>query len=64
MVTLFSLLLKEEAINHQARQGDLSNKLEAKLRNNKELMTGYSLGIPISFLTYVPNINDQKIAKH
>lgn len=52
-----------DGIDYQERQDDLYNKLEAKLRNHKELMTGRSLGVPISVLTYAPNINDNKIVE-
>lgn len=44
--------------DYQGIQDDSYNKLEAKFRNYKALMKGRKLDVPISVLTFAPNLAD------
>lgn len=39
-------------------QDDIYNKLEAKLRNHKSLMSGRNLNVPIKIITYAPAVKN------
>ncbi|MDF7809631.1 hypothetical protein P4E94_19490 [Pontiellaceae bacterium B12219] len=43
--------------DYKDTQDDIYNKLEAKLRNHKTLMTGRKLDVPITVLTFSPAID-------
>jgi len=57
-VVIFDLVEGSELGDYAARQDDLANKLEAKLRMHKELVKGRQLLPPIQAVTFAPAINN------
>lgn len=56
-VILFDLVEGTEVGDYTARQDDLANKIEAKLKLHKELVDGRRLIPPLSVITFAPAID-------
>lgn len=50
----FNLVEGKDLSNYEELQDDSANKLEAKLKNHKNLMKGRNLQIPLSIVTFAP----------
>ncbi|MCP4051349.1 MAG: ATP-binding domain-containing protein [bacterium] len=63
-VIIFHIIEGNLPDDYKATQDDMYNKLEAKLRNHRSLMSGRKLNVPIKVITYAPMvINDAEIDK-
>ncbi len=57
-VVIFDLVEGSDLGDYAARQDDLANKLEARLRMHKELVKGRQLLPPVQVVTFAPGIKD------
>lgn len=55
-IIIFDLIEGAEAGNYQERQDDLANKIEAKLKLNKQLVKGRTLNIIISVISFISSL--------
>ena len=60
---LFDLIEGPDIGNYMERQDDLANKIEARLKLHKELLKGRQLVIPLSIITFAPNLNVEGVAQ-
>ncbi len=59
-VVLFDLVEGMDVGDYTARQDDLANKIEAKLKMHKELVRGRCLIPPLNVITFAPALGDVK----
>ena len=57
-IILFDLVEGKDVGNYSARQDDLANKIEAKLKLHKDLVKVRSLIPPLQVLTFAPGVPD------
>lgn len=57
-IVLFDLVEGTQPGEFAVRQDDLANKIEARLKLHRELVTGRQLAVPLSVVTFAPAIND------
>lgn len=63
-VVLFDLVEGTDVGDYAARQDDLANKIEAKLKLHKELVKGRDLIPPLNVITFAPALRDvEKLAR-
>lgn len=63
-VVLFDLVESTDVGYYAARQDDLANKIEAKLKLHKELVKGRRLLPPLNVITFAPALRDvEKLAR-
>ncbi len=63
-VVLFDLVESTDVGDYAARQDDLANKIEAKLKLHKELVKGRRLLPPLNVITFAPALRDvEKLAR-
>lgn len=63
-VVLFDLIEGTDVGDYEARQDDLANKIEAKLKLHKELVKGRRLIPPLNVITFAPALSDvEKLAR-
>lgn len=55
-IIIFDLIEGAEIGDHSERQDDLANKIDAKLRLNKKLVTGRKLNVDISVISFVSQL--------
>ena len=59
-IIVFDLIENRLDSDYAERQDDIANKLEAKLRNYKKLMTGRNFTIPITTVSFLPSEKDSQ----
>lgn len=59
-IILFDLVEGSQLDDYVRRQDDAANKLDARLRNHRELMVGRELSIPIHTISFAPAANSAK----
>src|SRR3546814_748860 len=57
-IVLFDLIEGQDVGEYAARQDDLANKIEARLKLHRELVKGRQLLVPLSVISFAPGIND------
>ncbi|MGY3622148.1 DEAD/DEAH box helicase [Bradyrhizobium sp. USDA 10063] len=59
-IVLFDLVEGPNIGDYAARQDDLANKIEARLKLHRELVKGRSLQVPLTVVTYAPGLPDPR----
>lgn len=55
-IVLFDLIEGQDVSDYSERQDDLANKIEARLKSNRELVKGRQLLVPLSIVSFAPGI--------
>lgn len=55
-IVLFDLVEGNNVGDYSTRQDDLANKIEARLKLHRELVTGRTLRVPLSVVTFAPAV--------